>query len=101
MNTNEEGFLIDHSQWNIDVAFDLAAQDQITLSDQHLEILNTAREFYANFDHSPAMRPLVKFIANTLGKDKGNSIYLMQLFPGSPAKFIAKYAGLPKPDKCL
>ena len=35
------------------------------------------------------------------GKEKGSSMYLLQLFPGSPAKIGSKIAGLPKPDNCL
>ena len=48
-----------------------------------------------------AMRPLVKYCAARLGADKGRSIYLISLFPGSPAKLGSKIAGLPKPDNCL
>jgi tRNA 2-thiouridine synthesizing protein E len=47
------------------------------------------------------MRILVKHVRSQLGEEKGNSIYLMQLFPGSPAKLASKLAGLPKPDNCL
>jgi tRNA 2-thiouridine synthesizing protein E len=47
------------------------------------------------------MRPLVKQVREQLGEDKANSIYLMQLFPGSPAKLLAKIAGLPRPTNCL
>ena len=101
MQCNEEGFLLDHTSWNEALAHQLAAQDSMELSAEHFEILHTLREFYEEFDHSPAMRPLVKFIKIKLGADKANSIYLLKLFPGSPAKFAAKYAGLPKPDKCL
>jgi len=43
----------------------------------------------------------VKFCRLKLGADKGRSIYLMSLFPGSPAKLGSKIAGLPKPDNCL
>jgi tRNA 2-thiouridine synthesizing protein E len=43
----------------------------------------------------------VKAVKQSLGDDKGRSIYLMQLFPGSPAKLAARLAGLPKPDNCL
>ena len=47
------------------------------------------------------MRPLVKYCRLNLGADKGSSIYLMSLFPGSPAKLGSKIAGLPKPENCL
>ncbi|MCZ6459336.1 MAG: TusE/DsrC/DsvC family sulfur relay protein, partial [Gammaproteobacteria bacterium] len=36
-----------------------------------------------------------------LGAEKGTSIYLLKLFPGSPAKLLAKIAGLPRPTNCL
>ena len=39
--------------------------------------------------------------AGKLGADKGRSISLLSLFPGSPAKLGSKIAGLPKPDNCL
>ena len=47
------------------------------------------------------MRILVKQVGLQLGKEKGTSLYLLQLFPGSPAKIASKIAGLPKPTNCL
>ena len=44
---------------------------------------------------------LVKLVAARLGATKGNSIYLLSLFPGNPAKLAAKIAGLPRPTNCL
>ncbi|MEB3891999.1 TusE/DsrC/DsvC family sulfur relay protein, partial [Pseudomonas aeruginosa] len=50
---------------------------------------------------SPANRPLIKYVAQRLGPDKGNSLHLNHLFKGAPAKLGAKLAGLPKPSNCL
>jgi tRNA 2-thiouridine synthesizing protein E len=47
------------------------------------------------------MRVLVKLVARELGREKGNSLYLLRLFPDSPAKLAAKIAGLPRPTNCL
>jgi tRNA 2-thiouridine synthesizing protein E len=47
------------------------------------------------------MRALVKRTEQLLGSEKGRSIYLLQLFPTSPAKYSCKIAGLPKPANCL
>ena len=73
----------------------------IKLEPSHWEILELLRAYYLEFDSSPAMRALVKYCALNLGPDKGKSIFLLSLFPGSPAKIGCKVAGLPKPDNCL
>ncbi len=83
------------------MAAQIAGKEGIVLGDAHWEIIHLLREYYDEFDDSPAMRPLVKYCTLKLGPDKGKSIYLMSLFPGSPAKTGSKIAGLPKPDNCL
>ncbi len=98
---DEEGYLRNLNDWSETVAQEIAASEDISLSEAHWEIISIIREFYQNYELSPAMRPLVKAVSLKLGKDKGKSIYLMKLFPGSPAKLVAKIAGLPKPDNCL
>lgn len=98
---DSEGFLRQLDQWSPDVARQIAAAEQMELTDGHWELIELLREYYREFDSSPAMRPLVKYCRLKLGADKGRSIYLMTLFPGSPAKIGSKVAGLPKPDNCL
>ncbi|MFP8967829.1 TusE/DsrC/DsvC family sulfur relay protein [Pokkaliibacter sp. CJK22405] len=96
-----EGYLVDLADWNENTAEWLAAQENISLTPAHWEILHLLRDFYREFGLSPATRPLIKTIGQRLGKDKGNSLYVMKLFPESPAKLAAKLAGLPKPTNCL
>ena len=98
---DKEGFLRKLEDWNPDVAQQIAAGEGIELGDAHWEIIELLRNYYREFDASPAMRPLVKYCALKLGPDKGKSIYLLSLFPGSPAKIGSKIAGLPKPENCL
>ncbi len=98
---DKEGYLADLSDWNEEVATAIARTESIDLTDNHWEILRLLQQFHAEFEHSPAMRILVKYVKQKLGEEKGNSIYLMQLFPGSPAKRAAKIAGLPRPTNCL
>ena len=87
--------------WTEDSAAHLAAQENIVLSQARIEILKVARNFYRDYGFSPSMRPLCKTVAASLGVEMGRSIYLNQQFPGSPAKLVAKLAGLPKPKNCL
>jgi tRNA 2-thiouridine synthesizing protein E len=98
---DKDGYLRDHRGWNEDIATALAARDGITLTPAHWEILHALRRFYARYELSPATRPLLKYLGQELGPDKAGSIYVMQLFPGTPAKTIARLAGLPKPPNCL
>ena len=98
---DKEGFLRNLDDWNREVAEQIALAEGIDLTAAHWEIIELLREYYREFDSSPAMRPLVKYCRLKLGEDKGRSIYLMSLFPGSPAKIGSKLAGLPKPDNCL
>ena len=98
---DKQGFLKDLNQWNEQVAIVLAENEGIVLNDGHWQVVKLLRDFYQQFEVSPAMRPLVKYTAQRLGKEKGNSMYLLKLFPGSPAKIAAKISGLPKPDNCL
>ncbi|QIB52349.1 TusE/DsrC/DsvC family sulfur relay protein [Pseudomonas sp. OIL-1] len=98
---DKEGFLVDLGDWSEQVAVELAQAEGITLGDEHLEVIHALRRFYAEYQLSPAMRPLVKYIGQQLGPEKGTSLHLLRLFPGSPAKLASKIAGLPKPDNCL
>lgn len=98
---DEEGYLLNLEDWTPELANHLAQELEIELTEAHWEIIYLLRDFYQDFEVSPAMRPLVKAVTKKLGAEKGKSIYLMTLFPGSPPKLAAKIAGLPKPANCL
>ena len=98
---DEEGYLVNLDDWTPAIAASIADLEQITLTEEHWEVIDLLRDFYHEYQLSPAMRPFVKAVKLKLGANKGNSIHLMKLFPESPAKRAAKIAGLPKPDNCL
>jgi len=99
---NTEGFLEDANQWTPEVGRQIAADDKIELSEKHWEIIEFLRGFYKSHEMSPpSNRLFVKAVKEALGEEKGNSIYLMQLFPGTPAKTACRIAGLPRPTNCL
>lgn len=101
LDLDPEGYLRDLSQWSPEVAHQLALKEGIELTERHWQVLQALRDFYAQFQLSPANRPLIKYIAQTLGPELGTSLQLNLLFKGAPAKLGAKLAGLPKPDNCL
>lgn len=98
---DKDGYLADLHDWSPATAEALAAREELPLGPEHWEILHLLRDFYAEFQLSPATRPLIKYVSLKLGTDKGNSLHLNRLFKGTPAKLAAKLAGLPKPTNCL
>jgi tRNA 2-thiouridine synthesizing protein E len=98
---DKEGFLVNLEDWSDEIALQIAESENIHLTEKHWEIIYLVRRFYKEFDISPVMRALVKYAAQQLGEQQGRSIYLLKLFPGSPAMLAAKIAGLPKPPNCL
>lgn len=98
---DKDGYLIHLEDWSPEVAKALAEQESIHLTQDHWEIIQLLHNFYREFEISPAMRALVKYTEKKLGSEKGRSIYLLQLFPPSPAKVASKLAGLPRPTNCL
>ncbi len=99
--TDEEGYLANLSDWSHELAEAMARMDGCDLTENHWEVVNFLREYYEEYQIAPAVRVLTKAIGQRLGKDKGNSKYLYELFPYGPAKQACKYAGLPKPTGCV
>ena len=98
---DKHGFLKDRNAWTSELAAIFAANEGITLEDAHWEVIHLLRDYFEEFDASPANRALVNYVKLNLGPSKGSSIYLMSLFPGSPARVGSLIAGLPKPKNCL
>jgi TusE/DsrC/DsvC family sulfur relay protein len=101
LETDEEGYLQNLSDWSVDVATEMAKRDGIELADNHWEVINFLRQYYDEYKIAPAIRILTKAMAKKLGREKGNTRYLYQLFPDGPAKQACRYAGLPKPTGCV
>jgi len=101
IETDNDGYLKEISQWSEGLAEVIAEKEAITLTPEHWEVVRFVRDFYLEFNTSPAIRMLVKAMANKFGEEKGNSRYLYRLFPKGPAKQATKIAGLPKPVKCI
>ena len=95
VDVNEEGFLTDPSQWNEDIAVELARREGINpLTDRHWNVIRFMRSEYEAKGTGPTVR--------ILGKTSGVPVKeLYQLFPKGPAKVAAKIAGIPKPRGCI
>ncbi len=101
IETDAEGYLLNYQEWEEGMISVLAEEEGIELTEAHLEVVHFVRDFYLEFNTSPAVRMLVKAMEKAHGPEKGNSKYLFKLFKQGPAKQATKLAGLPKPAKCL
>lgn len=101
IETDDHGYLKDMSLWSESLAEYIAIQEGIHLTEEHWLVINFVRNFYQQYNTSPAIRMLVKALTKEYGEEKGNSRYLYRLFPKGPAKQACKIAGLPKPVKCI
>jgi TusE/DsrC/DsvC family sulfur relay protein len=95
VDVNEEGFLTDPSQWNEEIAMELARREGIDpMTDRHWDVVRFMRSEYEAKGTGPTVR--------VLGKTSGVPVKeLYQLFPKGPAKLAAKIAGIPKPRGCI
>jgi len=101
LEVDEEGYLANLNDWEPAVAEVMAKDEGLELTEDHSEIINFLREYYEEYQIAPAVRVLTKAVGKKLGKDKGNSKYLYELFPYGPGKQACKLAGLPKPTGCV
>ena len=94
-------FALDYTLWQDGLVIEMAKLDNFELTDAHWEVINFVRHFYLTYNTSPAIRALTKAMKAEFGEEKSSSRYLFRLFPDGPAKQATKYAGLPKPKRCL
>ncbi|WP_436517335.1 TusE/DsrC/DsvC family sulfur relay protein [Ekhidna sp. To15] len=93
VEVNEQGYLLDMDQWDKEIAKEIAAEEEIELTDRHFEILQYLRE------------EQVKGTALTIRRIGKSGIVdikeFYQLFPGGPLKRASRIAGIPKPASCI
>jgi tRNA 2-thiouridine synthesizing protein E len=93
ISVTEEGFMTDFSQWDKTIADAIAAENNITLSPRHWEVLNYIQTEYKND---------VPLSIRKIGKSGVVDIKeFYQLFPNAPLKTATKIAGIPKPVSCI
>jgi dissimilatory sulfite reductase related protein len=92
---DDKGFLVEFDQWSPEVAKSLAVQEEIPeLTDEHLRVLQTIRDYYREFQVAPMVHLLVKECGITF-RDLHN------LFHKQPGKRAARLAGLPETTGCV
>ncbi len=90
---DNEGYLTDFSEWNREIAVEIAKEEEIELSEQHWEVIA-----YIQDCHNDS-KPLS---IRSIGKNGPCSIKeFYSLFPNGPLKKASRIAGIPKPVSCI
>ena len=100
-NTDEEGFLLNPSQWTEAFADEIAKPEGSELKDEHIGMIDYFREYWYENQTHPTMHILVKEIGGRVGQTfhehKVATNRLYSIFPNEPIAELCKLAGLPKP----
>jgi len=95
IETDANGNLLNPQDWSRDVAEQLAAEEDIALTQEHWDVLEYLRDEYLNNNGN---QPMERQINKDMGKrwsKKIGSKDLYKLFPRAPSKQGNKIAGLP------
>ena len=93
LDVTEDGYLTDLSQWNKEIAVEIAKENNIELTDKHWQVISWIQEQVKN-DVALSVRGIKKS-----GVIDIKEFY--ELFPGGPLKISTKIAGVPKPKSCI
>ena len=99
--TDEEGFLLDTGDWNLDVAKVIAEGEGLELTPERWAVVNFVRTHFEERQTVPEARHVLKALADQLGADKGTRKYLQSLFPYGYGQQACKIAGMRKPRKLM
>ena len=93
ITVNEEGYLIDFSHWDKQVAETIAKEVNIDLNQRHWEVINFLQDQHR------------KEVALNIRKVGSSGVVTIKefyaLFPVGPLKTATKIAGIPKPASCI
>ncbi len=90
-----DGRLKDLTVWSKSVAEWLAANDGITLTGAHWEIIDVMRDYYQMYNTSPTLKLMKREIQEKLNIKKAEEAQLNALFPKGFLMQASKIAGLP------
>jgi TusE/DsrC/DsvC family sulfur relay protein len=98
---DREGYLLEPSDWNKDVACAIAEKENIIMTDAVWEVVNFVRDYYEERQSVPEHRVLLKELRNRHGKEKATRKYVYNMFPYGYGQQACKIAGMRVPLKLL
>lgn len=101
VHRDNEGFLVEPEQWSVQLAHEIAKEENIELDDDHWIVVNFIRDYFDDKQTVPETRFALKHLRGTLGDERGTRKYLHTLFPYGYGQQACKIAGMRKPLKLM
>jgi tRNA 2-thiouridine synthesizing protein E len=87
------------NNWDETTAHTLASLDGLILNKDHWQVIYFLRDFYKTYNRIPSIKAIVNGLA--IENSDKDSAYWQDLFPQGILQQATKFAGLPKPGRCL
>lgn len=95
VETDSEGYLRNLDDWSEEFAMAQARNEGLQLTTEHWEVIRFLRGYYQEHGVQAQVRVMIKHFAAEWGSERGNNLYLHEIFPrGGPQKQGNRLAGL-------
>jgi tRNA 2-thiouridine synthesizing protein E len=94
---DNEGYLVQPDDWNRAVATELAANENLSLTDDHWGVLDFMRGYYDEHQIAADARFVIKHLADAMGYGAEARRRLFELFPYGYVQQACKIAGMRRP----
>lgn len=101
IETDEEGFLLDPSEWDRTLAEHIARGEQLDMTAERWTVVDFVREHFDQRGTVPEARFVLKFLEQRFGKERATRKFLQELFPYGYGQQACKIAGMRKPRKLM
>lgn len=91
---DEMGYLVDPTDWDEDVARDIARQESIDLTDEHWAAIRFMRAYLDEHQVIPDVRHVTKHLSGLNGSGRNR---VFELFPFGYVQQACKIAGMKRP----
>lgn len=91
---DEMGYLVEPLDWTEAVAEALAGEENITLTDEHWEVIRFMRRYLDDHQIAPDVRHAMKHLAAARGAGRNR---VFELFPYGYVQQACKIAGMKRP----
>ena len=101
IDIDHEGYLLEPSDWNKDVARVIAEKEGIDMTDDVWEVVMFVRDYFETNQCIPEHRRLLQALRKKHGKEKATRKYVYNMFPYGYGQQACKIAGMRVPLKLL